>query len=274
MKQDIEPSQMQSPLTPEQWAGLARLGDLGQRIGGLIDGPAAGPATAALDRIGELDGQYDLVALTEKLIDTVSALDRAGLLDLIRDNAQFVSDSMEVLRPMATQWMERIREVPVDELKADAAFALDMLHKARLMASFIEANLSGGLTGKTVELTAFIEQNQTDKALAEAFVQLGRIYRSGLLARLGDLSEYIAGLEEGTDLESQVGSVVKAIPGDTLGTSFKLLRSVSKAMAGIQEDPHEKLGGFSGLLHVMRDKEVQKGLRLLARTAGRIDEQP
>lgn len=44
-------------------------------------------------------------------------------------------------------------------------------------------------------------------------------------------------------------------------------------MTDLREDPHEQPGGPRGLMHIMRDKEVQMGLRPLARTAGRIKEQ-
>lgn len=250
-------------LSAEQWAGLARLGDLGNRLGDLIDGPLRGPATAALDRIGELDGRHDLTALAEKLITTLDALNRAGLLDLLRDNAQFAADSLEVLAPMLNQWLERINRLPADEIKADAAFALTLLRKARLIAGFIEDKLAGELTGRAVGLAEFMQRNQTDEAVAEALVQLGRVYRSGMLARLGDLADYVAGQEEGGDFEAQLGSLVKALPKDAIGQSLHFLHSAEQAMADAQKD-EENLGGYAGMLRLLRDKEVQKGLRMLS----------
>lgn len=252
-----------SPLTDEQWAGLARLGDLGNRLGALLDGPLAGPTTVTLNRLGELDGRYDLAALAEKIVGTLAALDRAGLLDRLSDNAQFVADSLEVLAPMLDQWLARVGELPADELKADAEFALTLLRKARLIAGFVDEKLASELTGKAVTLTEFLQRNQTDEAVAEALVQFGRVYRSGLLARLGDLAEYVAGLEEGTDVESLAGNLVKAVPSDAIGFAMHLLHSTEESMIDARQD-EEHLGGYAGMLHLLRDKEVQRGLRMLS----------
>lgn len=256
-------SENRTPLTDQQWAGLARMGDLGNRLGALLDGPLGGPATAALDRLGAVDGRHDLPALTEKLIDTLAALERAGLLDLVRDNAQFVADSIEVLKPALDQWLARIGELPAAELRADAQFALTLLRKARLIAGFAEDKLAGELTGKAVGLVEFMQHNDTDEAVAELLIQLGQVYRSGLLARLGDLADNVAGLEEGSDFESLVGSLVKALPKDAIGQSAHLLHSAEEAMIDVRED-EQHLGGYAGMLHLLRDKEVQKGLRMLS----------
>ena len=79
-----------SPLTEAQWAGLARLGDLGNRLGALLDGPLAGPATAGLDRLGELGSRYDFETLSVAVLGLVEALHRAGLLRLGRDHAVLI----------------------------------------------------------------------------------------------------------------------------------------------------------------------------------------
>ena len=253
----------QAPLSAEQWAGLARLGDLGNRLGALIDGPLAGPATQALEHLGEVDARYDLAALAEKTVATLAALDKAGLLDLIRDNAQFVADSLEVLAPMIDDWLGKIRDLPAAELKADAEFALAMLRKARLVAGFVEDKLAGELAAKTVALTEFMQRNDTDQAVAEALVQLGRLYRCGLLKRLGDLGELVAGLEEGTDFESLAGSLVESLPQSALHEVSEIVHSAEDALEDARKD-EAHLGGIGGILHLLRDKEVQKGLRMLS----------
>ncbi|APZ43576.1 hypothetical protein [Acidihalobacter ferrooxydans] len=252
-----------SPLTAEQWAGLARLGDFGNKLGALTDGPLAGAATAVIDRFGELDGRYDLATLAEKLVATVATLERAGLLDLVRENAQFIADSLEVLTPMLDDWLGRIKELPASEFKADAEFVLALLRKTRVIAGFVEDKLAGELTGKTAALTEFMQRNDTDQAVAEALVQLGRLYRCGLLARLGDLAEYVAGLEEGTDFESLVGNLVESLPKNAIGQAIDVMHSAEDAMEDARKD-EQHLGGYAGMLHLLRDEEVQKGLRMLS----------
>lgn len=257
------PSGNNSPLTDQQWAGLARMGDLGHWLGTLLDGAAAEPLTAAIDRIGALDGSNDLSTLAEKLAETFAALNEAGLLDLLRDNAQFVADSLGVLLPLVGQWIERLSQLPAEEIKADAAFALTLLRKTRLVADFVDEKLSGDLTGKATHLTEFLQRHSSDEALAEAVVQLGRLYRSGQLSRLGDLAESVAGLEEGVDLESLIGVLARAVPGDAIDRSVRLLHSAQAALLDARAD-EDRLGGYAGMLHLLRDKEVQKGLRILS----------
>lgn len=259
----MEANRITGPLSEEQWAGLARLGDLGNRLAGAIDGSLGGPATTAVDRLGALDSRYDLGTLVEKVVGVLSALDRAGLLDHLRDNAQFAADSLDVLAPVLSQWLQRLDQLPADELKADAEFALSLLRKARVIGQVIDDKLAGELTGKAVGITEFMQRNQTDEALAEMLVQLGRMYRSGLLSRLGDLADYVAGLKEGADVESLFGDLVKTMPTDAIGQTMHLLHSAEDAMRDARKD-EKHLGGYSGMLHLFRDKNVQKGLRMLS----------
>ena len=262
-----------TPLSDAQWAGLARLGDLGDRLGPLLDGPLAGPAGAKLERLGEFDAEHNLTELTAAFIQAVNALNQAGLLHLIRDNAQFIADSLEVIAPLAAQWMEQLSRLPADEFKTDAAFALRLLRKTRLLGEFAQQHLAGELTGNMNEATEFIQRNQTDKALAELLVQLGRLHRSGMLTRLGDLAEYLSGLEEGSDFRKLAGSMVDAAPEGTLGQLPQLLHGLDQVVRDTRED-ESRLGGYSGLIHLLRDPQVQKGLRMLAQLAAHLEQQP
>lgn len=251
------------PLTQAQWAGLARLGDLGNRLGALIDGPLAGPTTAGIDRLGKLYARYDLVELADKLIATVDALERAGLLRLLRDNAEFIGDSLDTLVPVLSKWLGDIAQRPIDDLKADVETLFKTLRRLRLMGDFVEENLAGELTAGTVRLSGFLQENETDQAIGELVVLLGRLHRNGLLTRAGDLADYLAGLTEGTDVESLTGRMVQDAPRQRLEQLSWLIRSAEQAMNDMQEDDAQ-LGGVSGLIHLLRDKDVQKGLRMLS----------
>lgn len=260
------------PLTQAQWEGLARLGDLGNRLGTLVDGPMAGPATAGIDRLGALYAQYDLAELGENLLATVEALERAGLLRLVRDNAEFIGDSLETLLPLLSQWMDQVAKLPVDELKADAEMLFRTLRRLRLMSDFVEENLAGDITANTVRLSGFLQENETDQAIAEFAVLLGKLHRNGLLARAGDLADYLAGVTEGTNLESMTGSMVHSAPQERIDQLFSFIHGAEQAMKDAKAED-EQLGGVSGLIHLMRDKEVQKGLRILSALPTYMDRQ-
>ena len=251
------------PLTQAQWEGLARLGDLGNRLGALIDGPMAGPATAGVDRLGQLYARYDLLTLGENLIATLDTLERAGLMRLVRENAQFLGDSVDTLVPLLSQWMEQISQLSVEDLKADIDMLFKTLRRMRLMGDFVEEHLAGELSANTIRLSGFLQENETSQAASELVILLGKLHQNGLLTRAGDLADYLAGLTEGTDLESLAGNMVQETPGHRFEQLSWLMRSAERAMEDVQEDaPH--LGGVGGLMHLLRDKEVQKGLRMLS----------
>ncbi len=260
------------PLTQAQWEGLARLGDLGNRLGTLVDGPMAGPATAGIDRLGALYAQYDLAELGEKLIATVEALERAGLLHLIRENADFIGDSLETLLPLLSQWMEQVARLPVEELKADVEMLFKTMRRLRLMGDFVEENLAGDITAGTVRLSGFLQENETDQAIAELAILLGKLHRNGLLVRAGDLADYLAGVTEGTDIESMTGSMVHSAPQERINQLLSLIHGAEQAMKDAKAED-DQLGGVSGLIHLMRDKEVQKGLRILSALPTYMDRQ-
>jgi len=261
------------PLTQAQWEGLARLGDLGNRIGALMDGPLAGPATESLDRLGRLHARHDLLELGENLIATVDALERAGLLRLVRDNAEFIGDSLDTLIPMLSQWMEQLGQLPVEELKADVEMLFKTLRRLRLMGDFVEENLAGDIVANTVRISGFMQDNQTDQAIAELLVLVGKLHRNGLLNRAGDMADYLAGMTEGTDAESLAGSMVEDASQLHFEQLSRLLHGAERAMDDVQNDASH-LGGITGLMHLLRDKEVQKGLRMLSVLPGYMNGKP
>lgn len=259
-------------LTPAQWQGLARLGDLGNRLGDILDGPLSGVATEGLNRLGELAARRDLPKLAEQLFTTLDALERAGMLRLIQDNAEFVGNSIDTLLPILSQWMTELTRMPVDELKADLAAAFKTLRRVRLLGDFVDEHLAGALTSNVVHTSEFLQRNQTDQALIDMLVLLGRMHRNGTLSSLGDFSDYLAGLTEGTDPESLAGNMVQDAPHRRLEQLMRWVHSVESAMQEIEDDDAQ-LGGFSGLMHLLRDKEVQKGLHMLSILPTYLDRQ-
>jgi hypothetical protein len=135
------------PLTEAQWQGLARLGDLGNRLGELVEGPLAGPTTAALDRLGEISMRYDLEALAAEVLDLLEVFQRAGLLQLARDNAEFVGKSLELLAPLLAQWIEQASKMPFEETKADIAVLAAGMHRLRQDASALASRGNGQYGG-------------------------------------------------------------------------------------------------------------------------------
>lgn len=364
---------VQTPLTDEQWAGLARIGDLGARLGQVLDGPSAEVFTGGIDRVGRLASRYDVMGLAESLIATLDQLERAGLLAMVRENAQFVGASAETLLPLLSRWLQQLAALPVEEIKADvenlfsllrklrtvgdfmekrlagditagavsvseflranhtdeaiadllvllgrlqrsgllanagqwadsaaawfndqanissgksfvpllskwleqlAELPLDeiktdvealfiLLRKLRSVTEFIDTHLAGELTAGAVNVAEFVHANATDKAVSELLIVLGQLHRSGLLADAGRWAEQLAGITDGMDVAASTSQLMNKVPGQSLEQLRQLIHSAQDAVADVQRDGKD-LGGITGLMRLLRDKDVQKGLRLLA----------
>lgn len=250
-------------LTAEQWQGLARLGDLGNQLSRFLDGPMAGVVTDTLNRMGNATAEYDVPALASHLLRTLQVLDRAGVLRLMAENAEWTVTTLESLGPTLGQWIVTLQQMPIDELRADAESLLKTLHRLRLIGDFVEHQLAGTLTSGIAQGSAFVTRNDTDKALIGLLELLGRLHRNGTLDRVGDLTDYLAGLDEGMTLDSFAERLLQQSSHPRIDQMMHLVHSAEEAMQDAEKD-EAHLGGIGGLMHLLRDKQVQKGLRMLS----------
>ncbi|MEJ2061025.1 MAG: hypothetical protein P8Y64_11165, partial [Gammaproteobacteria bacterium] len=151
-------------LTPEQWQGLAQLGTLVNGLGGLLSGPLAGPATETVNKLGALYAENDLPALMEDTVLTWKAMRDSGLMALIRENADFIAETIRLLAPMSGSLVEAVRKMPVESLREDAVQFHRLMVKWRAVSAFIDQHLAGDLAALAVQLTEFVQQNETDAA--------------------------------------------------------------------------------------------------------------
>lgn len=270
---DSDNSLMGSPLTAQQWEGLAKLGNLGNQLDALFgsESPFSGPLTGVIEHIGQLDSRYDFLALTEKTLNFAKQLDEAGIFDLVAHNAQFVSDSLQVVTPILSQWMDNIGTVSIDQYKEDLCFILKIVRKVRYLGEFYEQHLAGEVTGRVVQVTEFMEVNRTDEALVSLLVLMGRIYRSGLLEKIGELAEMVAGLEEGTSYESFVGSMVSSCSHEKW---LEWKQIIQNALGSFNEEmAHPSSGGLFSLLGLLKDPDVQRVIKALIKALGAVQKE-
>lgn len=261
-------------LTPTQWAGLARLGDLGQRLGETVDsGPVGQVLADGLDRLGPIAARGELTETLTALMDAVEALHRAGLLHWIRDNAEFVGNSLDMLAPLLEDALARLGRMPLETLGREASGLIDQVRRLSRLADFVEQSLSGELAENAVRIAEFVRREDTEDALRDLLMQLGRLHRSGLLTRVGDLAESAAALTRDIDIEVLAETLARSRPAAFAERIVDGLQALRSALAEAERDAEAGApnGGVGGLLKLLRDEEVQRSLHLLLRLPAHLE---
>lgn len=251
------------PLTEEQIAGLARLGDLGNQLGQLLDGPLAGPLASTSTRLGEVYSRYDLASLAQSFLGAADALNRSGWFAFIQNNADFFAQSMDVLHPLLSQWVDSIDRLQIDKIKEDIDWLISQIRRGKELSEFVEAQWSSEIVGAIVKFTELIQREETIPALGELMELLGQIHRSGLYPKLRTIAEYAGGLDEGVDINLLAGQLIRKLPADSLEEVNQVVAGARSAINEVQKHDSE-LGGLRGLFYLLKDKNVQKGLQMIA----------
>jgi uncharacterized protein YjgD (DUF1641 family) len=245
------------PLSEQQWQGLARLADM------LNAAPAlAAPMSEGLEGLLRLSARYDLPRLSEALLETGEALRDSGLLRFLSENATLIAETLQLLLPLAGAAQAKLDEIPLREFKQDLARLHRLLDKADLLAEYSSQHLAGPLAEWSVEAADFAQREELAESLKDLLQTLSRLHRNGSLAWLREMSDY-AGVREQQRLLSGLADAGVETLGGLPERAQRLMKGVESAMQDAAEDA-ENLGGMKGLLHLLRDPEVQRGLRTLA----------
>jgi hypothetical protein len=258
MNQATAPTAPPDALSPEQWQGLARLADLVNAV----SGPFAGPMTGALDRTLGMANRHDIGDLAEAVLDTAEALRASGLLALLRDNADLLAQSIRLLVPLLARLPETLNGLPLEELKQDVERLHRLMDKTDLLGEYVAEYFAGPAVRMSVDAADFARREALGESLRDLLQTLGHLHRNGSLAWLRDISDYLEDREQQRLLGSLAGQGIDGAASLTART-HKLLRGVQSAMDDAAADA-DQLGGVKGLLHLLRDADVQRGLRALA----------
>lgn len=249
-------------LSAEQWQGLARLADMAGAIESAVRGPLGAPVTEVIQTVGEIDAEHNLPGLTRELIETLAALREAGLLKILRDNASLIVETIELLAPLSGKLVAQLREVPLDGLREELSEWQALYARLKALRAFFDSNVSNALTGQLVTVSEFWQKNNLEAALADLMTTVSRLHESGMLKRVREFADYIDASVGDINQPSIFADLVSFVDKTQLYRMSKLMEGLDQAMddAG-RDEPH--LGGTGGLLHLLRDKQVQKGLRTL-----------
>lgn len=252
-------SQPLNTLTPEQWQGLGRLADWVVALDPLTRGPTALATVNAVTGLAQLYARYDLAHLAEETLGALQALSDSGLLAMLRDNAASAAQSLQLFAPVLEQITAYLKRVPLDQLKADLTLIHQLLSKLRALSTFVDEHVADDLSVAGARLGEALATNDPGAALSDALATLEHLRANGTLTRITEWSDLLSQTQEAFDWAQLIGQA-QTLPWHKLG---ELVQGINAALdeAGKTE---ETSGGVRGLLALMRDPQVQHGLRTLA----------
>ena len=136
----------------------------------------------------------------------------------------------------------------------------DRYAQAEELGSFAVKNLGGEMTEAVLTLTELVQDPKLLPAVRELLATLVTLYEVGALRQLRDNAILAAEGLRDTDLNATMTQMLK-LPDK--------ISAVIDQASQASDDKH--LGGFGGLMHMLRDKEVQHGIQTLARMAGALN---
>lgn len=162
--------------------------------------------------------------------------------------------------------MERTVDGPLSAEQWQALGRLaDRYQRVEDAGGFVARQFGGALTERTLELAELVQDPNFARTLRELNQTLTVLAETGLLARLREFLSFAAESETYLDTDRLIGELTK--------NAGKLpLAQISAILRGDETVSARKLpvGGWSGLLHVLRDAEVQRGLVVLGRFFDRL----
>ena len=136
----------------------------------------------------------------------------------------------------------------------------DRYAQAEELGSFAVKHLGSEMTEAVLTLTDLFKDPKLLPALRELLSTLVTLHEVGALRQLRDNAILAAEGLRDTDLNTTMAQMLK-LP-DKIGAV------IDQATQGNSD---KGLGGFGGLMHMLRDKDVQHGIQTLARAAGALN---
>jgi uncharacterized protein YjgD (DUF1641 family) len=257
-------------LTKEQWAGLARLGDLAHGLESFMGSPASALPMGLARKAGDWNERYALDENLRELLETLQSLREAGILRLLRENAAFLVESLRLLAPLLPQLLEDLKAFPIAELLRTVQKLAETAPKIQALFDFLQGPAGTELVSALRRIGDLWEETRADESLVALLRLLRRLQEDGNLQRLGDLSEQIGLLAETVDFPSLIGSLVQegreSQLFDDMGVLLRLGRRLTQALAESIEhaDQNDRHGGLVGLYRLLKDPEIQRGMRIAA----------
>lgn len=150
--------------------------------------------------------------------------------------------------------MEALRE-EMDEWRT-------LYAKLKAARAFFDGDVADVLTSQPVEAGRFWQENNLEAALADLFSTVARLHESGMLARLREFADYLDNSVHDFGQPPLMADLIKAVDQTQLRRVTQIMEALDQATGDASRNEGH-LGGTGGLRHLLRDKQIQKGLRTL-----------
>lgn len=263
---------VEGPLTEEQWQGLARLADISNLFSSLMGTPVGGMLTEETGRLADVYTRNSIPELLQDVVETVRSLRESGLLDMLKDNADLIAQTVNLSRLMLDETWSRLDAVEIDAIREDLEFGRSALRKTRLLAEFVEVNLSAEAVSGLAGLLEFATQEHAAEALAESIQTLSHLYANGSLSLLREASDTLTDVLGSMDKDAVARDWLQRLEKMPLTKASDLIDAVENAFEDARQE-EGSLGGVRGLLSLLTDRQVQVGLKTLAAVTVRLEEE-
>lgn len=171
-------SPLPSPLSADQWAGLARLGVLVHEGEQALGHPATQSLVGFLCKLGDANERYALDDTLTEVLETLKALRESGVLRWIRENAGLVTETLALLRPFIPEILESLKSISAKELLEALKTLGTLLAKMHALEAFLGSETGEDLVSALRRAGDLWEETRADVTLAKT---------PRLLALAGDL---------------------------------------------------------------------------------------
>lgn len=252
------------PLTAQQWQGLARLGDISNLLAATLETSAGGTLAKQIGKVGDGYLREDFPGLLRDVLATLQSLRASGLLDALKDNAGLIMQTLDLAGVVLDEGWSRLDGLDIESLREDLRFGRATLRKTRLLAEFVEANLSADVVARLSGVLELVTQQASGDALVEALETLKHLHANGSLARLRESSDFLGDALGGVDAGEAIAGTLHRLEQLPLAKLGTLTGAAERALEAVGRDRAD-LGGVRGLLRLLTDREVQAGLKTLTR---------
>lgn len=281
----LNASQNPTPSAPipnmdsRQLEGLKFLGEIGARLAEGWQPEFAQPLTTAVQHAGSLYERHDLPGLLEETLSTLAVLRKSGLLAGVRENAVFISESLQQLPVLLSSVSQLGQKLPIAALQQQMATVQDIADKFQAISEFYEQNMATRVAQGIVELGAVWQQTGLDAALFDMAQTLGALHRDGAFERIRDVSALLSGVAQNSDLNELAAATIQGLEGMSglarLPSLLKLLTDLAQAWqqsATAVAEPEAPKGGLVGMIKLLRDPVVQEFMQRIIVTAQHMEQ--
>ena len=257
--------------TDRQALGRARLGDLVANLDEAFAGPLGGVVVEKVTEGTALYGRYDLPALAENLLAAVQALQDSGALTFVRDNADLINGLLTQLPALTETLSDQLKERSPAELQRQWTELMSMVQSVNAVSGFVREHLTPSTIETVVRAGQFLQDHQADEALLDLLRTVGHLHRNGTLNALCELSDYVSASVAPVDRGALVENLLQELQDSSLARMLRLAEGFDEAVAESRRNGGH-YGGMGGLFHLLREPQVQEGLRLLATLPSRLQD--